>query len=190
MQVSETYLRQCRTNEILRFVTGLVDSGQSASHRISMYNKANEIGLPAALVELRHEATHGDIPSLNVLRSAAQRSMLWLSVDYWQRLAPEAPPEEPHAFKDGIEELSERFRGILRRYYTQALEASRRDVNEYHRPPPRCTDEACLELIKICQNQCVTITELAIVLIEWRNMVPSSHESVTGNPWELTSSIG
>lgn len=51
-----------------------------------MYAKAQQIGLPALFVDLRHEATHGDMPSLTNLRSAAQRALMWLWDDYWKGL--------------------------------------------------------------------------------------------------------
>ena len=49
-----------------------------------MYAKAKAIGLPASFVELRHRATHNDLPSLVVLRQAAQQSLQWLWNSYWQ----------------------------------------------------------------------------------------------------------
>ena len=52
-----------------------------------MYAKAQQIGLPAVFVDLRHEATHGDMPSLSNLRNAAQRALQWLWDDYWKTLA-------------------------------------------------------------------------------------------------------
>ena len=51
-----------------------------------MYVKAQQVGLPAVLVDLRHEATHGDMPSLTELRSAAKRALQWLWDDYWMSL--------------------------------------------------------------------------------------------------------
>ena len=51
-----------------------------------MYTKAQELGLPALFVDLRHEATHGDMPSLSNLRSAAKRALEWLWEDYWKGL--------------------------------------------------------------------------------------------------------
>ena len=44
------------------------------------------LGVPASFVELRHEATHRDLPSLVVLRNAAQRSLDWLWEFYWAKL--------------------------------------------------------------------------------------------------------
>ena len=51
-----------------------------------MYAKAQEIGLPTLFVDLRHDATHGDMPSLTNLRSAANRALRWLWDDYWKGL--------------------------------------------------------------------------------------------------------
>ena len=47
------------------------------------------MGLPAMFVDLRHEASHGDMPSLTNLRSAARRALQWLWDDYWKTLAGE-----------------------------------------------------------------------------------------------------
>ncbi|MCJ1456405.1 Cytoplasmic glyoxalase II [Mycoblastus sanguinarius] len=71
---------------ISRFVTGLLDSQQDAKYKVSMYAKAQQIGLPAVFVDLRHEATHGDMPSLTNLRSAASRALQWLWLDFWKTL--------------------------------------------------------------------------------------------------------
>lgn len=48
-----------------------------------MYQVAKEIDLPASFVELRHQATHEDLPSLVVLRRATARALEWLWDYYW-----------------------------------------------------------------------------------------------------------
>lgn len=48
-----------------------------------MYQVAKEIDLPASFVELRHQATHEDLPSLVVLRRATTRALEWLWDYYW-----------------------------------------------------------------------------------------------------------
>ncbi|KAK1831557.1 Las1-like protein [Podospora conica] len=55
-----------------RFVTGLLDSHQDRAKKMSMYGLARSVGLPAAFVELRHQATHEALPSLVRLRGAAR----------------------------------------------------------------------------------------------------------------------
>ena len=51
-----------------------------------MYTKAGELGLPAMFVDLRHEATHGEMPTLNVLRDANAKALDWLWEHYWRDL--------------------------------------------------------------------------------------------------------
>lgn len=42
-------------------------------------------GLPRLLVDVRHEASHNDMPSLSLLRLAAAQALDWLQAAYWQR---------------------------------------------------------------------------------------------------------
>ncbi|KLU88376.1 hypothetical protein MAPG_07363 [Magnaporthiopsis poae ATCC 64411] len=71
-----------------RFVTGLLDSHQDKSHKMSMYSVAKTIGLPATFVELRHQATHEQLPSLTRLRAGATAGLDWIWEYYWKQLAP------------------------------------------------------------------------------------------------------
>lgn len=54
-----------------------------------MYALAKMIGLPATFVELRHQATHEQLPPLGKLRSAARKAMRWIWEYYWRHLGPE-----------------------------------------------------------------------------------------------------
>ncbi|KAI5297807.1 rRNA-processing protein las1, partial [Ascosphaera atra] len=76
-----------------RFVTGFVDS-KLYGPRMTMYQKAMTLGLPASFVELRHEATHREMPSLSVFRDATRRSLNWLWDFYWARLPKSQPLDE------------------------------------------------------------------------------------------------
>ena len=68
---------------ILRFVNGLLDPAQQSSLAISMHTLARNINLPVSFVEIRHAATHENLPSLAVLRMAASRALGWLWSNYW-----------------------------------------------------------------------------------------------------------
>ncbi|KAL4943585.1 hypothetical protein BDV06DRAFT_189454 [Aspergillus oleicola] len=83
-----------------RFVTGLVDSKLGA--RRSMFSRAVELGLPASFVELRHEATHRELPSLVVLRGAVARSLEWLWGFYWAGVGPSSS-SGPESGLEGVE---------------------------------------------------------------------------------------
>ncbi|EEY18108.1 conserved hypothetical protein [Verticillium alfalfae VaMs.102] len=74
-----------------RFVTGLLDGHQDKQRKLSMYSVAKTIGLPATFVELRHQATHEQLPSLAKLRGAARRALGWIWEYYWRALGDGAP---------------------------------------------------------------------------------------------------
>lgn len=65
-------LRQTYAAAIIRMVNGLVDPLQSGAYARSIAAIANQLGLPSWLVELRHAATHEDLPSLELLREACR----------------------------------------------------------------------------------------------------------------------
>jgi hypothetical protein len=51
-----------------------------------MYMVAKTIGLPATFVELRHQSTHEQLPSLAKLRTAARKALLWIWDYHWKQL--------------------------------------------------------------------------------------------------------
>ena len=71
---SSSYLltRQAYSAALIRLVNGLVDPLQLGAYARSIASIAAQLGLPQWLVELRHAATHEDLPSLEVLREAAR----------------------------------------------------------------------------------------------------------------------
>lgn len=72
--------------QCLRFVTGLLDLEQDSKYKVSMYAKAQKIGLPATFVDIRHEAAHGELPGLDALRISADQALKWLWDEYWRSL--------------------------------------------------------------------------------------------------------
>ncbi|EPE29529.1 hypothetical protein GLAREA_00689 [Glarea lozoyensis ATCC 20868] len=82
-----------------RFVTGLLDGHQVKQKKMSMYSIAKSIGLPATYVELRHQATHEELPSLSKLRTATQKALNWIWDYYWVKLTIETAPAQKHDCK-------------------------------------------------------------------------------------------
>ncbi|KAG5339894.1 Protein LAS1 [Termitomyces sp. T112] len=80
---SSLSIRQSYATAIIRLVNGLVDPLQLGAFARSIASIANQLGLPSWLVELRHAATHEDLPSLVLLRDAAWESMTWLLHNYF-----------------------------------------------------------------------------------------------------------
>jgi len=97
-----------------RFVTGLLDGYQDKKYKLSMYSIAKNIGLPATFVELRHQCTHEELPSLSKLRGAAARSLTWIWEQYWSSLEGKGEPLEEEAEEE--EDISEDLSRVLREY--------------------------------------------------------------------------
>lgn len=68
---SALVLRQSYALAVIRLVNGLVDPLQQGVYARPISSIAAQIGLPSWLVEVRHAATHEDLPSLDLLREAA-----------------------------------------------------------------------------------------------------------------------
>lgn len=69
-----------------------------------MFSIAKNIGLPATFVELRHQCTHEELPSLAKLRGACERSLDWIWKQYWSSLEGKdkssGSDEEPESVED------------------------------------------------------------------------------------------
>lgn len=71
-ETSEWAVRCAYSTAVLRFVNSVVDTFQTSMYAKSIFQISQTIGLPAYLVELRHAATHEELPSLPVLRDACR----------------------------------------------------------------------------------------------------------------------
>ncbi|QSL64844.1 hypothetical protein MERGE_002148 [Pneumocystis wakefieldiae] len=78
-------LRLSYAMALIRFVNGFLDPEQQGQYVIPMQTLARNIDLPLSFVEIRHAATHEQLPSLVVLRSMTNRALEWLLDKYWSR---------------------------------------------------------------------------------------------------------
>ncbi|EAW13139.1 rRNA-processing protein LAS1 [Aspergillus clavatus NRRL 1] len=162
-----------------RFVTGLVDSKLHGQKR-TMFQRAIDLGLPASFVELRHEATHRELPSLIVLRNATQRSLEWLWDYYWAKtaldsaLVPGAPASEVAGNgEDPVKHIQNAVRAALEH------PASQEDSSE----PPRKKRKSgqhssflATQFVSICRASRDGPRVLSRVLIEDSVLVPKGRK--------------
>ncbi|KAM0750536.1 Las1-domain-containing protein [Meredithblackwellia eburnea MCA 4105] len=80
---SQLELRLAYSMALIRFVNSLVDPLQTTYYARSMASLAVQLGLPLWFVELRHAATHENLPGLVVLRDASRQALDWLYNSYW-----------------------------------------------------------------------------------------------------------
>ena len=69
---------------MIRMVNGIIDVEQKGVYSKSVNVIAEEIGLPRAFVDLRHNCTHNDLPSFDVMLLSLKNAKLWLADFYWQ----------------------------------------------------------------------------------------------------------
>ncbi|KAF9650732.1 Las1-domain-containing protein [Thelephora ganbajun] len=101
-------LRQCYSTATIRLVNGLVDPLQSGVYARSIASIAAQLGLPGWLVEVRHAATHEELPPLEVLREAAHESLKWLFHNYFMpELHPSSQPNRRQPLRSAAPLLKE-----------------------------------------------------------------------------------
>eukprot|EP00850_Spirogloea_muscicola_P010091 SM000058S18521 [mRNA] locus=s58:295462:298536:+ [translate_table: standard] len=69
---------------IVRLVNGVADQAQRGLYAQPVASLAAAAGLPAFLVDIRHESAHNQLPTLPLLRLASKQALLWLEVNYWE----------------------------------------------------------------------------------------------------------
>lgn len=85
IKYSEYSLRRFYSQVITKTITGLMEMKQKGIFADSMRNLATQSSLPVWLIDIRHDATHSDLPSLSSLRLSAQQLLEWLELYYWRK---------------------------------------------------------------------------------------------------------
>ncbi|EJS42827.1 las1p [Saccharomyces arboricola H-6] len=103
---------------LIRFVNGLLDPTQQSQFAIPLHTLAAKIGLPSWFVDLRHWGTHErDLPSLEMLRWAADEALSWLYVHYWNdeelEDGGEGSDDDENNYGYGMNEKLQRYMNTL-----------------------------------------------------------------------------
>lgn len=77
-------LREQYSMAIIRFVNLFTERNQQKAYALPVHVLASRMGVPAWIVDLRHEATHDSLPSLTELRAAADWCLQWLKTEFWE----------------------------------------------------------------------------------------------------------
>ena len=84
-QQSESTLRLSYAMTLTRLVNGICDQSQKGKFAISVQTLARQLNVPRTLVDIRHDSTHNQLPSIQRLRKASEDAIEWLEVKYWER---------------------------------------------------------------------------------------------------------
>ncbi|XP_042484833.1 uncharacterized protein LOC122065099 [Macadamia integrifolia] len=98
IQQKDPFFGEGRTNDVLeseemlamlycmanmRLVNGVVEKTRKRT-QISIAEAADAIGIPRMLIDIRHEGSHRDLPSLQLVRLASLKALDWLRSYYWE----------------------------------------------------------------------------------------------------------
>jgi len=164
-----------------RFVTGFCDISQTASVKRSMFDAARSLDMPASFVELRHEATHDDLPSLQRLVRNTNLALAWLWQHYWVKLDDQLVGSKKTTVAARLEDTPakpqlqrENLRAILATFSSKRraeIKASSTDMSA-----ASASGVACLELVKLCRGSTQTLTTLCSLLLEEKMLIPSNRK--------------
>lgn len=74
--IDERSARLSLSSIIIRLVNEAVDPGQKGTHALPVSHLAEKINLPRLLVDIRHNATHDELPSLETLLLASKMVLI------------------------------------------------------------------------------------------------------------------
>ncbi|KAF2806506.1 Las1-domain-containing protein [Mytilinidion resinicola] len=153
-------VRMLYASAISRFVTGFCDTTQETSYKQSMHQRAAELKLPISLVEIRHEITHRDLPSLIRLRENAKKSLDWLWRWYWLQLEVMFDTPDETSRQRNLDEARDALQATLNTYVTARID----DVRNKTTQNSARANVACAEIIRICQGKEECLQLLAEIL--------------------------
>ncbi|XP_010922079.3 uncharacterized protein [Elaeis guineensis] len=109
---SEEMLAMLYSMAITRLVNGYVEPAHKKTRR-SISELAEAVGIPRMLVDIRHESSHCNLPSIRLVRLASIKALDWLKSNYWE-------PQEK-AIPDVRKEIRSRLREMI--YYLKTKSA-------------------------------------------------------------------
>lgn len=137
-----------------------------------MYDIALEIDMPASFVELRHEATHEELPSLQRLTGITTQALQWLWQRYWQRLdVPTPPPQPATSHSQPVPTPSQ-----LRNELTTFLRARLLEIkaNSPDLSATSASGAACAALVRLCRGRPASLDALCGLLVAPKMLVPAN----------------
>ncbi|KAI5790159.1 Las1-like-domain-containing protein [Geopyxis carbonaria] len=167
--ISDNVLRLAYSSAVCRFVNGLLDPLQDKKFAQSMFQLAREQELPAMFIDVRHDATHGNLPSLRLLRVVVFKALQWLWEHYWATIGGDEPATED--LKGGW--IAARGRTLLKQW-----RKLRRDnpMRELKAGDQSTEAKEARNIIKECITLCSEdegIPGFVVALIEEKALIPA-----------------
>ena len=148
-------------------MTGFCDSHD---RRRSMHDVAREIGMPASFVELRHEATHKEVPNLERLKRNVEAALQWLWNYYWKHLDDPPPSLDAPFDQSGL--LSE-LRSSIESYVASRKTEIRSSAATLPHESVHAKD-ALRSCVQACNVHSASLPVLISLLVDEGMMFPAT----------------
>lgn len=156
---------------------------QNSFKKMSMYDMAAELDMPGSFVELRHEATHEDLPSLRRLQMATEQALQWLWHHYWSKLDVSLQPLPENRDQAAAEHPVSLLRASLHRILRSFVSGRREEIRK---EGPKSGKESRLSGIAMVQIVALGSTkgpaplgqQVISLLLDDRMIVPSDARCV------------
>ena len=165
---------------VSRFVTGFCDSIQNSYRKLSMHELATELAMPARFVEMRHQATHKELPSLIRLKDIAAEALHWLWGWYWSRLDELVGglPDEVSR-RENLRLLREGLQLELKKYLSVRRAEVKRGAKGVKWASSEAGKEAGLGCVRHCLDRVEYLEVLVELLVDERAVIPSDKQYVS-----------
>ncbi|KAJ9658560.1 rRNA-processing protein las1 [Coniosporium apollinis] len=179
-------VRAVYSTAFARFVTGYCDTQQGRAFKMSMFDMAEELNMPAHFVDMRHEITHSHLPTLQRLQLVTGEALTWLWDVYWSTLdrpkhSATDEDESRKAMPTDVDALREEFRAVLKTYVRERrTELKKNPMTKHINNACEAPSKRCLEL---CGNRAEALQVLVTVLVDDKLIIPSDKtlgSSMTG----------
>lgn len=136
-----------------------------------MFDVAQDINMPASFVELRHEATHEELPSLQRLTSFTTLALDWLWQHYWSTLpsTPSPIPAKPTPPPATPTQLLPPLQDFLRLRRAEILASPTSP-----QPPASASGITCVTLVRLCRGRAPSLALLASLLAAPKLLIPAN----------------
>lgn len=139
---------------------------------------AETLEMPASFVEIRHEVTHGQLPSLFRLSQHAKMGLAWLWKYYWLKL-DEQSTESPHLKRSkvghdaGVPLSKNDLMNVLSPFRAKRRQEIKARVADAE-SATSASGQAASHLVGLCGGERSNLYALAEILVSEKMLIPAN----------------
>ncbi|XP_031096651.1 protein LAS1 isoform X2 [Ipomoea triloba] len=157
VQLSEGMLAMLYSMAITRLVNGVIEKNRK-KNELSIAEAAYAIGIPRMLIDVRHEGSHRDLPSLQLVRLASTKALRWLQSYYWEPQKSAIQSSQPTKLQ---KETSDRLNELA--FYLKEIQTARSSSLAKENRPKKQVTKSLKYILRLYSS---SSSEVVSVLLE------------------------